>query len=315
MTMTNRSQKLSFVCFVLIINHFIFLYSNEPIISDCVDPTQYACTGFAVYFGNPIYGMNFDYPLEYEVILNIETTAEHKFFNCGFTLGTNFIPVSGMNSEGFFSSTQMLIPSCSGKESEERTQGEMLFWELHYLALSSFSSMKQVNKILAENIIIPSNQVSIHLLMADKHGNAKVIDPIETGNSITTIEEDYIVMTNFPVYSVSYKNYREAEGEGADRFILAHDNILQYKDDFDWEAAMTILEKAALRSGSFLTRCSTVFDPQKNEIYAAIEMDFKHIWKIDLDEGNIQTYLGFEQEKQFNLDIEGISIKELLVED
>jgi penicillin V acylase-like amidase (Ntn superfamily) len=48
---------------------------------------------------------------------------------------------------------------------------------------------------------------SLHNLVADRFGDAIVVETGETGNQITEIQDRYMVMTNFPIYQLKGNLY------------------------------------------------------------------------------------------------------------
>ena len=80
-------------------------------------------------------------------------------------------------------------------------------------------------------------QHGIHSLYADKNGDAMIVEASDKGSEITKIKDRFIVMTNFPVYKFSDKNYKEVKGDGADRYKTAYEYILENKDVFNRDHA------------------------------------------------------------------------------
>jgi len=271
----------------------------------------YACTGFAVYFNEPVYGMNFDYPPDIRVRLRIDETGDMKAFHCGFDYNDNFAMVSGMNSAGMFSSNQILVPRLPGVAYSDRQEEEVYLWELHRNALAYKDSVGPLRDWLATRKVIQSQNISLHVLLADKLGDALIIEPGMKENRLTGIEHDYMVMTNFPVHSVKGYGYQKAEGVGADRFITAHEYILQHRQGFHHEQALELLEQVAMREVDCMTRCSMVFDPVAGEILVALDRDFSRIWLVKLAAMTIETHKGFEKYCKLTFGIEGISFSQL----
>jgi hypothetical protein len=54
-----------------------------------------------------------------------------------------------------------------------------------------------------------------------------------------------------------------------------------------------------------------VFDPERGEVFIALETDYDKIWKVSLTEGTIETYQGFAEHRQWVLDASGILATDL----
>jgi hypothetical protein len=71
--------------------------------------TGSACTSFAAYSTQNLYGMNFDYG-SVELRFSIIRYNDRKIFQAFFIEGGDLYPFCGVNSSGLFSSIQMLSP-------------------------------------------------------------------------------------------------------------------------------------------------------------------------------------------------------------
>ena len=94
---------------------------------------------------------------------------------------------------------------------------------------------------------------SLHNLVADRFGDAMVVETGEIGNQITEIQDRYMVMTNFPIYQLKGKSYEDAEGIGSERYKIAHRYIRRNLKAFDTEKGMEVLKQAQSMSEIYPT--------------------------------------------------------------
>lgn len=265
-----------------------------------------ACTSFAVYSEKTIYGMNFDYEPNLLQIFTISSGIQGKVFQLR---PFGFGEVAGMNSKGLFASCQGLIPEENPPATREKNQ--ISTWIFHQMVLSRFEQMSQVLGFLNNKQVVQSFGTSMHNLVADRFGNAIVVETGENENQITSILDQHIVMTSIPNYRLKGKSFKEAEGIGAERFKVAHRYIKSNIEGFDIEKGIEVLKLAKYQSETFKTRCSMVFDPDKKEIFICLEGDFRKIWKVSMENQTIETHSGFASFKRKPIPAEGMLASEL----
>ena len=273
---------------------------------DTVRAGSFACTSFAVYADETFYGMNFDYP-DVELRFTILPSGDRKVFQMEFAQGDDFSMTVGMNSAGLFSSCQMLFPEAPATTSTGPS--DLYPWQLYEEALFNMESVKEVTEFISDRRVIHWS-VTLHDLFADVYGDAMVVEAGGTKNVITRIEDDFMVMTNFPNGEFAGQSYTDVEGVGADRYKIAHENISDHIDTFDVDLGLETLEKAAL-SGEFSTQSSMVFDPERGQVCIALERDFSKIWKVSIADETIETFSGFGQTRKTALDASGVLASEL----
>jgi hypothetical protein len=297
--------------FLFGITAFLLFSITVPIPPDretcgCAPLSPFGCTSFAVYADEILYGMNFDYP-EVEIRFSIHDHNAMKVFWMEFQQGEGFGATVGMNSEGLFASCQMLFPEReSGTKSNER---DVYAWEVFDEALFGFASVAEVNEFISERRVIDW-VVTLHDLFADVHGDAMVVEVGDQENVITRIEDDFIVMTNFPNADFSDASYAEVEGVGADRYKLAYEHILNNLETFDVETGLEVLERA-VSTADYATLSSMVFDPGTGEVYIALDRDFTRIWKVSIGDETIETHAGFDRFESMKLDASGVLASDL----
>lgn len=262
-----------------------------------------ACTSFAVYSGRTFYGMNFDYP-PCQVRFVLEEHEARLVFIGSFWMGDHYGRTVGMNSQGLFSSCQMVSPAKA--RVEEPGSDELYVWNAFYEGVQSCSRVREVADAIADKRLVQYPTLTLHNLYADVQGRAMVVEPGETGNVITEIDGPFMVMTNFPNGDFQGVDYREVRGDGAHRYRTAYATIEEHFDDFDLGDAFETLERTVQSTGEYPTLYSLVFDPIAREIYIVLERDFDHIWKVSLDNQTIETFRGFDKAVTLPMASEGV---------
>jgi len=271
-----------------------------------------ACTSFTVYADSNrvFYGMNFDYP-EVEMKLSITESGDVKFFHFQFYSGGGFASTVGMNINGFFSSCQMLYPEVNEwhyPDVNEIDAGTLYYYSLIYCE----NAQSVVDDLLALPAELLHNYgLTLHDIFADKYGNAMVAEVGESGHLITEIQDNFLVMTNFPNNEFEGQPYTDVTGVGADRYKSAYEYISDNLADFDFDDGIETLKRSVQSSGGYPTQCSFLFDPLNLEIYVIVKRDFDRIWKVDLTNNYIETYYGFDFYKKIDIAADGILISEL----
>ena len=266
----------------------------------------FACTSFAVYTDQPLYGMNFDYP-EVDVRFTITTSGDKKIFQMEFMQEGEFVPTVGMNNAGLFASCQMLFPEV---EPSAGSEGKDVYtWQVYREALSNFNSVADVYAYLQDRRVLHWG-VTLHDLIADEAGDAMVVEVGEKENLITLMEGDFLVMTNFPVAEYQGGSYKDVEGAGADRYIAAYENIQENPSAFQVNQALETLE-LALSGGEWPTQASMVFDPLMDEVFIALKGDFTRIWKVSIEDEIIETHAGFGEAFQMPFGPSGVLASDL----
>jgi len=269
--------------------------------------SPFACSCFAVYGDRPVYGMNFDYP-DCEVKFTIGSKGGLRIFEMKFSRGGKFIGTVGMNSAGLFVSSQMCYPEVvSGKRPGT---GEIFIWKVYTHSLPRCETVAEVLDYVSDKKAVPCT-VSLHEFVADAYGNAMAVEIGGSGNEITKMDGNSMVMTNFPVCAFRGKPAGETCGVGADRYQVITRHIRKHRGHFGLEEAMGTLERAAM-TGEWATRCSMVFLPENGEVYIALGRDYDHIWKLSLEEKTIETHEGFDAPWSTKVGFTGVTAAEMV---
>jgi hypothetical protein len=279
----------------------IILFSYSPL---------RACTSFAVYGNKIFYGMNFDYP-QVELQFTIIHYEGMKIFQAHFFENGYLAAVCGMNSSGVFSSIQMLYPQVTSWP--ERHENEIDLYEAYILALLQVDSLQEALTYFDTTCTkaIHINGLSLHDFFADKNKNAFVLEVGTENNLFTFMENDFIVMTNFPNNQFAGRPMEEVSGVGADRYKTAYQYIQTNKDSFSFDNGIETLRRTMQTGGGYPTQVSLLFDPISNEAYIILRRNFNKIWKVSINNETIETFSGFDQYTTIPLTSTGISASEL----
>jgi len=273
-------------------------------------PSQ-ACTSFAVYSKNVYYGMNFDYP-DVNFRFNITRNGSSKIFygEMEWEKGV-YKQVAGMNSNGLFSSSQIMLPTKASVFIPGEKTVNMP--ELTFEGLRNFNEVKDIKKYLRDKKLINMYvNYSYHDIFADKKGNAFIAEVGEKENKIIDMKDRFIVMTNFPNNDYLGNDSSEVGGAGDDRYKIANEYILSKKDNFSLNDGLEVLKKTVQgKEGGWPTQCSMLFDPQKNEVYVILKSDFSKVWKASIDKGTVETFSGFKEFTKLESDYNGITLEEM----
>ena len=257
---------------------------------------NFACSSFVIYpdTNRILYGMNFDYP-ETEIKFEIKTKDSLKIFDLSFLKFGYFYSTVGMNSNGFFSSCQMLYPELkeySPPEDTETTIGN-LYYESIFTSDNVHSLLNSIKQ--SRRKIVHNNGSTLHNIFADKFGNAAVFEISDSFPIITYAKDNFLVMTNFP-NRLSLNNTKSNEdGIGSKRYKIATQIITDNYNSFGIEEGLQLLKEISQTEGEYKTLCSMLFDPVTLEIFVIIDHNFEKIWRVDLNKEVITSYRGFDE--------------------
>ncbi|WP_054942586.1 CPBP family glutamic-type intramembrane protease [Paenibacillus ihuae] len=274
----------------------------------------YACTSFAVYSKDIVlYGMNFDYP-DAEIMLKPSQKGSIKVFSIMFKdsskgAGGEFSPTVQYNSKGLFISSQMQYPQTSGKSRPGK--GEFYFDAMdNYLYSTGDSNI--IKEFLVSNRIVQYPYPTLHRLVADKNGNAMIVESGDHKNEMITMKNDFIIMTNYKNSDYTNTDAKFIQGIGADRYKVASEYLSKYMNVFNIDRGLELLSITKQDTGNYPTQCTMLFDPQNNEIYISFKGNFNKVWKWNVDKRTIETYKGFHKYTKILIPVEGITVSELL---
>lgn len=270
------------------------------------------CTSIAVYKDKPIYAMNFDY-WNVESRIRINNCNDVPVFFFEINQGGEFLETAGMNANGFFGNFQ---GNLSDKHKNIVPDSNCMTIDKFYRKfLNSAKSIDELTRVLDKKTIVyppvPPEYNKLHNMFADKNGGAIIVETSNGKNDVTTIKDNFLVMTNFPVGEFKNEDYKTVFGIGSDRYKTAYEYISNIDINFGIDNAFEILENTVQKEESFETLISMVFVPTELTIYISVKRDFKKIWKVDITKNHIETFRGFKNKIGMDIDNSGILISNL----
>jgi len=279
-------------------------------------PLACACTGFAVYGDQIVYGMNFDYfsiPLKFL----IESHGGMNVFHLAFLYEktqddprfTNYYAKTcGMNDRGLFCSCQEVEPYVQGAETLGEGEG---FIGDQYDALGTCACVEDVRRLIPSTRWVQFTGPSVHNLFADPGGQAMVTETDNKDHVITGMNGDFLVMTNFSNHAMAGKPLEEVVGTGAERYRRAHGYLASHKDAFGVSKGFDLLRQAVCDDPECKTLCSMVFLPREKIIYLTTDPQMEKVWKVSLGKNVIETERGYATSIQRPLGPEGLLASDL----
>ncbi|MBW4846153.1 MAG: linear amide C-N hydrolase [Lachnospiraceae bacterium] len=269
------------------------------------------CTSFSVYSQEKaIYGMNFDAE-EIDLKLKVNSYNDLNLFYFSGLLDNKYRDIAGFNSEGLFICTQAVEYSPGFKSS--CNENDWFAFDIFDEALKKTRKTSEFFEILNKRVIsYPRNplfpDLGLHTIIADKTGDAFILEEGNDTNIVSHSHNDFIIMTNFPNGDFKDVNYNKVYGIGADRYICAHEYIQNNIHSFGINEAFEVLSKTSQMN----TLCSIVYEPLKNEIYISFKKNLSKKWKISIIEKTIQSLDGFLSNNKIQFTNEEIFVKDLI---
>ena len=265
-----------------------------------------ACTSFASYGEETYYGMNFDYDASFPLRIFVDSSDGEWIFHLAFRMEDRPIRTSGMSSRGLFSAIQELYPEEPGAPSAG--PDELFMWQVYSQALDEFDRVEQVTELLATRRVIQHDLGrNLHVIVADPEGGAVIVEPGEGANTITPIDGEFIVMTNFCVGDLAHSELGEIAGVGIDRYVVARDYLEEHSASLDLNGAFEVLDRTSWN----WTRASMVFVPGKGEVYVAFDRDFDRVYRVSLDARTVETHWGFDEAAAWSVGPRGLAAEAL----
>jgi hypothetical protein len=273
------------------------------------------CTSFAVYSQEKaIYGMNFD-TNDIDLKLKLTSYNDRNLFYFSGLLDDTYRDIAGFNSEGLFILTQAVEYSPGFKSSCD--ENDWFAFDAFDEILKKARKASDFFEINKRVISYPRNplfpDLGLHTMIADKTGDAFILEEGIDTNRISKINHDFIIMTNFPNGDFQETNYNEVYGCGADRYICAHEYISNHIHSFGIKEAFEALKRTSQdKTSQTPTLCSIVFDPLNNEAYISFKKDFDKKWKISFIDKTIQSLDGFLSNNRIEFTNGEILVKDLI---
>lgn len=269
------------------------------------------CTSFAVYSKEKVvYGMNFDTD-EIDLKLKVYSYNDRSLFYFSALLDNKYRNIAGFNSEGLFILTQAVEYGPGFKSGCD--ENDWFAFDIFDEALKKTGKASDFFEILNKRVLsYPRNplfpDLGLHTMIADKTDYAFILEEGNDTNIVTPINNDFIIMTNFPNGDFKEADFNKVSGIGADRYICAHEYIQNNIHSFGINEAFEALSKTSQEN----TLCTIVYEPLKNEIYISFKKDFSKKWKISISEKTIQSLDGLLSNNKIQFTNEEILVKDLI---
>lgn|GEM_PF-1983930 len=264
----------------------------------------FPCSSFVAYSDTVMMGMNFDYAMNPEVKFSLQRIGETSVLTVSFSSGLFYHDFLVMNTDGVFATLQAVPPVVYKGDHDRPTLGMDSLLSM----ISSWNDTKRIPQIVEDFRIVSPPGFNLHILAADLHGNAYIIDEGERGNELMEIEGNSLVMTNF------YMRYLKSDVDleslpGGWRYREISNKLESNDTVVDIHSGLEILRSAWQPGG---TVASVLFFPQKNAAYFVFPENPEKIYELSLRSGSLSSYSGFEKEHEIRVDTRGVIKSTLL---
>jgi len=247
------------------------------------------CTSFAAYYGRPLYGMNFDFPMV-DIKVTIEKTATVKFICFYIYVFDKYSPLVGMNEHGNFVNLQELHIGDDADHLEEyHASTEINGLQLFFDYLSERITIAEIMAIDCKTRLTLPENYKIHNLFAAQNGQASIVEGIKGKLLQQKISGQQLVMTNFAHVLHPDRSKLDLRYIGAERYLTASRSLKKAQYLLDVDQAMSILKSTFQTQGDYPTQCSWVFDPHAQTVYLRLTENIDCIWKISLQNETIEN--------------------------
>ncbi|SFM29021.1 C45 family peptidase [Pelosinus propionicus] len=247
------------------------------------------CTSFAAYYGRPLYGMNFDFPMV-DIKVTIEKSAAVKFICFYIYVFDGYSPLVGMNEHGSFVNLQELHMEGDASQLEEcHASTEIDGLQLFADYLNERITMDEIMALDSKTRLTLPENYKIHSLFAAQNGQSTIIEGIKGKLLQQKISGQQQVMTNFAHVLHPDTAKLDLRFVGAERYVTTDRLLKKACNSLDVEQAMSILKSAFQTRGDYPTQCSWVFLPQDQTVYFRLTKNINCIWKISLQNETIEN--------------------------
>lgn len=272
--------------------NIILLFTTCFMILLSLVDSVWACTSFAVYSHQVLYGMNFDFS-DVAMKFLITTHGDLKTFHLAFErmfgdVGL-FVKTAGMNTKGLFGSCQEQRPSDDCKQALK--DGDLYVFQV-YESIGQCDDVSSVEILMKNKALINLPDLNLHNLFADTNGCAMITESGDDGNKVTHIDGPYMAMTNFAHFKFKGQSHTEVEGTGANRYKQCHEYLQDNHHHFTIENGFDLLQRTWNRDPDYPTQCSMVFDPQACEVYIAVKRNMSNIFRVSLETQTLTMWKG-----------------------
>lgn len=230
------------------------------------------CTGFIKKGEDLILGFNTDLA---EGVWDYRVYARPDMFYVGIKVGSTVYKCHGVNKNGNFGNLPYMNDPAKGVYRRGKDYQRIDLLVNDYIA--GKRSLAGIQAVAAEKEIVNIPGASMHALLCDHAGNALLMEP---GIGCREIEDDYAVISNFPLLE-EVEDLSKA-WYGKNRYDKGTAVLRSSGAAFSAMDGMRLLETLK-QEGEWATRVSFVYSRNENAVYYALNNDFanmqKHVFK------------------------------------
>ena len=223
------------------------------------------CTAIAKKGSDILYGFNLDIdPAAWSFALYKTKTV----FSVGITVGHTTYYTHGVNRLGHFGN----VPYMNGERFPvpKGMRRERIDLMVNRYLRGKYS-LADVDEILKTKALTNIPAATLHSFLGDRAGNLRIIEP---GYGYRVVEENYAVLTNFPVLT-TLPDY-SSPFYGKDRYDKVRSVLHDSGDGFSVDDALGLL-KSVCQGGQWATRVSFVYSVNENKVYYFLNGDDSQI--------------------------------------
>lgn len=223
------------------------------------------CTAIAFKGSDLIYGFNLDVNPK---VWNYSIIKNKKIFTVGITVGKTKYYTHGVTKEGRFSDVPYMNGEVFPVSKGIRRERIDLLTDRYLRGKYSFNDIMDIVKTKA---LTSPPAATLHSLIGDHDGSMIIVEP---GYGYKKVEDNYAVITNFPVFAglTDFSN----PFFGKDRYDFAVSVLESAGNDYSAPEAMQLLCNVK-QEGKWGTKVSFVWSRNENSVYWCTDGNFENI--------------------------------------
>lgn len=223
------------------------------------------CTAIAFKGNDLLYGFNMDLD---PAVWHYSIRKTKSLFAVGITVGKTTYYVHGVNSSGHFGNTPYMNGESFPVPRGARRERIDLMNDRYIRGKYSFGD---IEKIVRTKALVNIPAATMHSLIGNENGDFLLVEP---GYGCKKVEENYAVLSNFPVLTTL--SDPDNPFYGKDRYDRAVSVLSKADAAFSAEDALRLLCDVK-QGGQWATRVSFVYSRNRNTVYSCLEGDFSRV--------------------------------------
>ncbi len=223
------------------------------------------CTAIAKKGKDVLYGYNLDID---PAVWNYKLILKKDYFSVGITVGSTTYLTHGVNGNGQFGNLPYMNGEIFPVPKGARRERIDLLNDRYIRGKYSF---EDVERIIRETVVVNAPSTTLHSLIGNRDGEFLLLEP---GYGIKQYEEDFAVVSNFPLLTTlpDYSN----PFYGKDRYDRALAILQNSTENFSVADALDVLSQVK-QEGQWGTRISFVYSRNENAVYYCLDGNFDDI--------------------------------------